>query len=340
MKIEVIQTLNEFQNIAVEWNELLKSSANHVPFLRHEYLITWWSTLGGGEWDQGDLFILTARDDQGKLRGIAPLFSTTNLDGEPALMLLGSIEISDYLDLIVSAEDLSPFVQSLLEYLIQPDVGEWKVLDLYNFLDDSPTLPVLKQSADDLGLSFTEEQIQPSPRVQLPGSWDEYLAGIQKKQRHEIRRKIRRAEGHMLPVRWYIIDKEEELDQAMDDFMDLMAYDSEKASFLSDAMRTQMKACTSAAFRADWLQLAFLEVADEKAAGYLNFVYDNKIWVYNSGINFEHGRLSPGWVLLAYLIQWAIDNGKEMIDFMRGDEVYKYRFGGVNRFVHRDQIRR
>jgi CelD/BcsL family acetyltransferase involved in cellulose biosynthesis len=45
-------------------------------------------------------------------------------------------------------------------------------------------------------------------------------------------------------------------------------------------------------------------------------------------------------VLLAYVIQWGIENGRTALDFMRGDEDYKYRFGGVDRFVLRVQITR
>jgi CelD/BcsL family acetyltransferase involved in cellulose biosynthesis len=164
--------------------------------------------------------------------------------------------------------------------------------------------------------------------------------GIKKKQRHEIRRKIRRAEGHELPVRWYIVEDEATLDDEIDAFLELMAFDHEKEAFLTDVMRTQMRTSIHTAFQAGWLQLSFLEIGSEKAAGYLNFDYDNRIWVYNSGINFGFNNLSPGWVLLAHLIQWGIDNGRETLDFMRGDEVYKYRFGGVDRFVVRVQIGR
>jgi CelD/BcsL family acetyltransferase involved in cellulose biosynthesis len=51
-------------------------------------------------------------------------------------------------------------------------------------------------------------------------------------------------------------------------------------------------------------------------------------------------ELSPGWVLLANTIQWCCENGRYEFDFMRGDEEYKYRFGGVNRFVMRARVLR
>jgi CelD/BcsL family acetyltransferase involved in cellulose biosynthesis len=88
------------------------------------------------------------------------------------------------------------------------------------------------------------------------------------------------------------------------------------------------------------LQLAFLQIGEQKVAAYLNFDFGNRIWMYNSGINYEFNYYSPGWVLLSYVIQWAIENGRTALDFMRGDEKYKYRFGGIDRFVQRVQIKR
>ena len=124
----------------------------------------------------------------------------------------------------------------------------------------------------------------------------------------------------------------------MDGFLQLMAQDPEKAAFLTDVMRSQMKSSIHAAFRAGWLQLTFMEVDGGKACGYLNFDYDNKIWVYNSGLDRKFMELSPGWVLLGYLLQWANDNKRAEFDFMRGSEDYKYKFGGLDRHVMRVRI--
>ena len=139
-------------------------------------------------------------------------------------------------------------------------------------------------------------------------------------------------------LRWYIVEDEAALDSEMDGFLHLMAQDPEKAAFLTHVMRSQMKASVHAAFRAGWLQLAFLEVDSQKACGYLNFDYDNKIWVYNSGLDRQFMELSPGWVLLGYLLQWANENKRAEFDFLRGDEDYKYKFGGLDRHVMRVRI--
>jgi CelD/BcsL family acetyltransferase involved in cellulose biosynthesis len=311
-----------------------------VPFLRYEYLSTWWNTLGGGEWQAGDLYVMVAHNDQDELIGIVPLFLTKNLDGKDALMFLGSIEISDYLDLIARPQDLADFTKALLEHLTGPEAPAWEVLDLYNLLEDSLTLEPLKEGAAQLGLSYTQEQLQPAPYVSLPDNWEDYLAALDKKQRHELRRKIRRAAGAPEGMHWYIVDDEAQLDAEIDAFLQLMARDKNKERFLTDIMRTQMRQAVHAAFQAGWLQLAFMEIGGKKAAAYLNFDFGNRIMLYNSGFDFDFSYYSPGWVLIGYLIEWAIENGREAFDFMRGDEQYKYRLGGVDRFVQRVQITR
>ena len=338
MQLITLKTLPELEEIGTDWNDVLSTSAIDVPFLRHEYIIPWWKTLGGGEWKEAELHVLTNYGNDGSLKAIAPLFHTRNLENEEAVMFIGSIEISDYLDFICPESNLPEFIDAIFDHLDSDDAPKWDVLDLYNILEESPTLHALSQASSKRGWEFSQEKIHPAPHINLPSNWENYLAGIQKKQRHEIRRKLRRAEGNIVPVRWYIVDHEANLDAEIEDFFDLMAADSNKDAFLTDAMRTQMNAAIHAAHQAGWLQLVFLEVGSEKAAGYLNFKYQNRIWIYNSGIDFQFNSLSPGWVLLAYLIQWGIENGIETVDFMRGDEDYKYRFGGVDRYVVRVKV--
>jgi CelD/BcsL family acetyltransferase involved in cellulose biosynthesis len=337
MELRVIKDSVELEKLKNDWNALLLKSASHVPFLRHEYLSSWWKTLGGGEWDSGDLHVITGTS-QGELVGVAPFFTSINLDGKPALLFLGSIEISDFLDVIAPLDSLPGFIESLMAYLDGPDSPHWEVLDLYNIVEDSASIPLIMDAAGRYGWKTIKEQLQPAPSIVLPKSWDDYMGMIKKKQRHEIRRKIRRAENYILPINWYIVDDETTLDDEIQAFLQLMAFDPQKDSFLTEIMQTQMRESIHTAFKGGWLQLSFLEFGGEKAAAYLNFDYAHDIWVYNSGINFKFSELSPGWVLLAYLIQWAIDNGRDYFDFMRGDEAYKYRFGGVSRYVYRLQV--
>lgn len=329
------------------WDDMLAESVTDAPFLRFEYLRDWWQTLGGGEWPQAELVVVTAHEAD-RLVGVAPLFQAINREGLAALLLLGSIEISDYLDLIVRPADLPRFINGLLDFLAsslpfdfaQDKPDSWSALDWYNLPEASPTLPALETESASRGWTFTREVYQPAPYISLPTDFDTYLAGIDKKQRHEIKRKMRRAAEHAVPVRWYLVEDESMLESEMDGFFALMTQDPAKEKFLTEPMRRQMLATAQTALRGGWLWLAFLEVGGKKAAGVFNFDYGNRLWGYNSGVNREFIELSPGWVLLSHSLQWACEHGRSEFDFMRGNEEYKYRFGAKDRLVMRGKVMR
>ena len=89
------------------------------------------------------------------------------------------------------------------------------------------------------------------------------------------------------------------------------------------------------------LRLFFLTIDGEKAATMFAFEYNRRFWLYNSGYDPQaHAQLSPGWVLLAYVIEYAIASGCSVFDFMQGNEEYKYRFGAEDYKVMRVIVRR
>lgn len=328
--------LNDFSEItAQEWNDLLNESVSDTPFLRYEYQIAWWEHRGGGEWQDAELVLVTARDGE-KLVGIAPLF-IANYDNRPALLLNGSIEISDYLDVIVRKDDHANFVSGLLDFLASDVADNWSSLDWYNLPDDSPTLAAFKTESEKRGWSHLEEVYRPTPRIALNGDFEEYLSRVEKKQRHEIRRKMRRA-AESGRVKFTIVPKDADIEPELEAFFHLMIQDPNKALFLRDVMRHQMSHTVRAAHEYGYLWLAFLEVDGVKAAASLNFDYKGKLWGYNSGVSRDYMELSPGWVLIGHVIQWCCENRRYEFDFMRGDEDYKYRLGGVNRFVMRTRL--
>jgi len=341
---------NDFSEIdSTTWNTLVEGSISDTPFSRYEYLIEWWKTLGGGEWGSAKLVLVSAWESGSEvtpplLIGIAPLF-IHEYDGQQALLLVGSIEISDYLDLIVREADLPRFLSGLIDFLdsslpfntTQGGPGTWSVIDWYNLPDSSPTLAALKSESEERGWNYQEEIYRPTPRIALNGSFEDYLAGIDKKQRHEIRRKMRRA-AESGRVRFYIVDRDADIEPELASFFHLMVQDPNKAMFLKDVMRDQMSNSLKAAHTYGYLWLAFLEVDGVKAAATLCFDYKNKLWGYNSGVSRDFMELSPGWVIMGYDIQWCCENGRYEFDFMRGDEEYKYRMGGVNKYVMRARV--
>jgi len=336
MKIEIIRQEDQWAEIAPQWNELLTRSVSKVPFLRYEFLRAWWQHRGGGEWPESELFILVGRAENDDVIGIAPLYKAENGDGKQALMLIGSHEIADFLDLITAKEDLEAFLAGMLEFL-KANESEWDVLDLWNILDDSPTLDAVRKAAESAGMQAKVSQIQPAPIITLPSDVDEYFKSLDSKYRRELRRKIRNAASFFLPVDWYVSDGTN-LSEEMAEFGGLMRNEPAKDEFLTPKMEAQMLVIAEAFNQAGMLQLSFMTGGKDKAAAYFNIDFDNRIWVYNSGLNNKFQTISPGIVLLSYLIMDAVEKGRSHFDMMRGDEEYKYQLNGKDRFVMRIEI--
>lgn len=339
MRISFMRDEETFASRSKQWNQLLTKSISDVPFLRHEFLHAWWSNLGGGEWDSGDLWIAEGREAGDDVFGIAPLF-ISSIEGRRTLMFIGSYEIADYLDFITPADGCASFLESLCEALVVDGPEGWEIMDLYNIPAGSPTLAVLEAIAKERNWQVRREILAPCPWVALDGDWEEYLSRLDSKQRHELRRKMRRAAKYVPSVTWEVVKPEDDIERAADEFLALMEKDPQKADFLTGAMRAQFQQQMRRGQEAGWLHLSFLKVGDQFAAGYLNFDYANRIWIYNSGIDLDFRYTSPGWVLLGHIIRWAAENGREAVDFLRGDEDYKYRLGGQDRSIVRMTIER
>ncbi len=339
MRVSFVRDEETFASRSKLWNQLLSQSITDVPFLRHEFLHAWWSNMGGSEWESGDLWIGEGRDIGDDLVGIAPLF-VSSVEGRRTLMFIGSYEIADYLDFITPAEACASFLEAVCQALAVDGPEGWEILDLYNIPADSPSLAALETIAGERNWQVRREILAPCPWVALDGGWEEYLSRLDSKQRHELRRKMRRATQYVPSVTWEVVTPGDDIERAADEFITLMAKDPQKAHFLSGAMQAQFHQQIRRAQEAGWLHLSFLKVGDQFAAGYLNFDYANRIWIYNSGIDLAFRNTSPGWVLLGYIIRWAAENSRDAVDFLRGDENYKYRLGGQDRSIVRMTIER
>lgn len=336
-----------FDALRDEWNDLLGRSRFDTIFLTYEWQSTWWRHLGQS---RGPLYILAVRD-AGRLVGILPLYVQEH-DG-PALQVVGCIEVSDYLDLIIEEGYEEEIFRGFLAWLAGPDAPAWDYLDLCNQPAASVSHTVLPELARNAGFVAEVAQEDVSPIITLPrpedyedpraeNAWNAYLDTLDKKERHEIRRKLRRIEREAPDAVVRFVEAGPDLSAAVDAFITLHRNSrSDKHAFMTEEMQAYFRAIAGSLAERGWLQLSFLEVAGQPVATYFCFDYRDEILVYNSGYDpAGMPQLSPGWVLLARLIQHAITLGRQRFDFLQGNEDYKYRFGGVDTPVFRTIIRR
>ncbi len=338
LSVEIHTDDGVFQALEREWKDLLRRSSASTVFLSWEWQSIWWDWFG----QQAQLSVLAVRDG-GELVGLAPLCSLATTEGRRTLQLVGGVEISDYLDVLVVADGREEKVyDTLWHFLIGEYRHEWEVLDLHNVRSPSPTLKLLPAlAARSAQVEIVAQVEEVCPVIALPSTWDEYLSVLNKKQRHEVRRKIRKA-SREVAVHWRYADDPATLDEDVAEFVRLHRQSgSHKKAFMDEKMQGFFRELAHSSLERDWLRLAFLSVDGKKVASIFCFQWDDAFLVYNSGYEPDlYPSLSTGIVLVAYCIQDAIERGLKVFDFLRGEEEYKYRFGAVRTEIHNLRLTR
>ena len=305
------------------WNDLLSRHASRNIFLTREWQEAWWDEFG----NDADLRLLTIGAPDSPL-GIAPM----QLQGD-RLSFLGETDLFDYHDFIPADPAFYPVFFDCIES--EP----WRTLDLVSVPGWSPTFDLLPQAAVARGYAVTVEQEDLVPGVTLPGSWDDYLAALRKKDRHELRRKLRRLESAGA-VEMRLADAAT-LDGDLRIFQEMMAESrEEKRDFLSPERAAFFERAMHRMHDAGWLRLFLLMLDGEAVAAVVSFDYAGRRFLYNSGYRHGYSHLSVGLMLKALCIRDAIERGLTYFDLLRGDEPYKYHLGAADMAIHRIVVTR
>ena len=290
-----------------------------------EWLKVWWNEFG----TPFDSYLCAVRQREDVI-GIAPLL----VEGEKA-MLMGDTDVCDYLDFIVAPGKGAQFFRVLLEHLSREGITH---LDLKLVHPESTVFTELQDIAQKQGCNVSRNTLDISSELELPATWDEYLLMLTGKQRHEIRRKIKRLHKEAR-IKYRVVESVEEVSDEIDTFFALFKSSGEvKADFLTDRMVSYFRSLAEAMAEAKMLKLYFLDVDNTTAAASMCFDYNSRIYLYNSGYEPRLGSLSVGLLCKVFSIQDSIQNGRQKYDFLKGAESYKHRLGGREVPLHRCQI--
>jgi CelD/BcsL family acetyltransferase involved in cellulose biosynthesis len=325
--------LTSFHEIEAEWEGVLTSSPVNTVFLTPQWQEVWWDTFGDGK-DMAGFYIPSSdgQGDEGSIDGLASL----TLSGD-ILSFVGNQETVDYNDFMVRPGHESDFYQTLLTRLKD---RQWDVMRLDSLVENSPTLTHLPELARQQGYSVDIEKEDTASGIELPSTWDEYLAILSKKDRHELRRKFRRLEA-VPDWKWYAVTGEEEVMSRLDDFVRLMRQSSqEKDEYMTEEHLRFFYAMARRMSQIDLLRLYFLELDGKPVATSLCFDYASSRLLYNSGYDLEYGYYSVGLLLNALCLREAIEQEIGYFDFLRGSETYKHHLGGQPHDLYQMVVRR
>jgi CelD/BcsL family acetyltransferase involved in cellulose biosynthesis len=294
-------------------------------FVSPPWLRAWWEVFGDGS----DLNVLAVRKADDVI-GIAPLVLTAD-----TARFIGTPDVCDYLDFAVSEGKGADFFDILIRHLRRAGIVH---LDLWPLHPESTVLKGLAGLTDRFDCRIVQEPDESVFEMRLPSTWDAFLKQLSGKQRHEIRRKIRRLEDAG-DIDYRVVCGGGEITDAMEVFLALFQSNRpDKAEFMSGRMRTYFQRLATYLAKAGSLRLFFLDIDGTPVASTMCFDHQSTTYLYNNGYDERYRSLSVGMVSKAMSIRYSIHEGKQRYSFLKGDESYKKRLGGNEVQLYRCRI--
>ncbi len=198
-------------------------------------------------------------------------------EGERVVRLLGGVDVTDYLDIIAAPEQLEAAWAAALDHWAGR-ADEWDVIDLHSLPSWSGSAAVVARLAQQRGWQVWTDVEETCPVAELSGSWDDYLASLSKKDRHELRRKLRRAEEAGTAPEYKLLRSPDELQAGLEQFLKLHRMsNAAKAEFMTTRMEQFFRDVIGSTSGTCWPEIALLTAEGRAVAAYLSFNFPNAI---------------------------------------------------------------
>jgi CelD/BcsL family acetyltransferase involved in cellulose biosynthesis len=298
------------------WSQHGETLQWHNPFVTPPWLRAWWRHFS----DENDPLLLLVTLDNRPL-GLAPLMISNE-----TVRFMGSTDLCDSGDFVVASGMQELFFQALLRHLEKEGI---KRLVLDQVRPDSRVCRYFIPTAQANGWSVSLIPQGASMQMDLPKSWENYLQGLAAKQRHEVRRKLRRVNDKGMLVS-QVIRKAEQTRSAMDTFIHLFRQSrADKEEFMTETREAFFRSLAEELARFDMLYLLCLAIDNVPAAAVFCVEHGNTMHLYNNGFDPRFRGVSAGLVSKILTIRASIESGQSVYDFLNGTERYKYQLGGV-----------
>ena len=302
--------------LADEWRALFAEAQPPAgPFVTPEFQTAWWDIFRPG----GSPDLTVVRED-GRLVGVVPLQVNDGTVG-----LVGDFEVCDYMDILAAPDYEEAVVAVMLDRL--EALGS-RGADLRGFASGSATLRLLPAMAKVRGWQVEEQQEAVCPIVELPDDWESYTSGLRSRYRREVRRKLRNLRDGKAKVEIEVIREADAVRERLPDFLTMMTTSrGDKAEFMTEQMATFFRALVESLALHGRIQLYFLRLDGKPVATVLCFVCCGQLMLYNSGYDPDYRAFSVGIASKVFCVREAIEEGRRAVNFLRGEEEYKFQMG-------------
>lgn len=319
--------------LETEWQALQDNSATDGIYMTWEWVKTWWQFFG----HQGELWLLEAREEGGRLVGLGPLmlvkYSPLRGLSWRQLQFISTSSPCEHLDFIIERGAEDRVIKLFLDRL-QHERSRWDMLNLDKMLPVSANLPVLKAG----GIPWQERPSLIAPVIYLPQDWETFYSSLSKKKRKNLRRYQRALEEsyHDQWV-WKVLDDPAELDGAFDKMIALhqakWVEKGQPGAFADPQTVAFYRAIAQRFLKKGWLVLSRLWLGSDLVVISLAYLYRQRFYDFVYGVDYrgDINEISPGHLSTEMSIRYALEHGVKEYDFLWGDEEYKFHWNAEPR---------
>ncbi|RCS53059.1 GNAT family N-acetyltransferase [Bremerella cremea] len=320
MRVECFTDAESLVPYRSVWNAL----AGDVPFRRYDWLMPWWHAYG----EANELYVLGVFVEE-KLIGLAPWFREVGTASGRTLRFLGDGDAcTDYLDVLAAPDDMKRVAPLLVDWLQEALTTSlaWETMEWDNL---EANTPVASEVANRLGHCQAIINKRPALscwRLELPETWYDFEMTQSKSHRKQIRRLINRVLDTER-CQLHVCDDPTKIDAALEILIDLHTRRrrmlDQNGCFASDRFASFLREAGHEMMADGHCEVLWLELDNKPIAAEIHFPSDTTVYAYQAGIDPDRMDEEPGSLMQIAMIRRAIEQGKQAVDFLRGDEPYK-----------------
>jgi CelD/BcsL family acetyltransferase involved in cellulose biosynthesis len=318
---QLLESIEDLERIRDAWTDLWSRSPRATTFQRPEWLLAWLHLF------RPEVLRTVALWRGPRLVGLVPLFA------EDGVLFPVGAGITDYLDGLFE-NDEPELVAAFWD--VASSVRDWESLDFEQLRQASPLLG--PPGGGGLVQEVIEENASPVLVAPADGDLREVLSNRHLKNLRYARRQLERAGN----VEW-IVAEEASLGDLLDALFRTHAARWEmkgQSGVLGEEIQALHREAAAGLLERGVLRLYGLKLDGRIAGALESFFESDCAYFYLHGFEPGVARYSPGLQLIGRFVDDAMARGIRTIDFLRGREDYKYRWGAADVPTYRLRVRR
>jgi len=326
LAVEHLTSLFALAKLEDEWRGILDSQDDATPFQHPDWILPW-----ARRFVPNAIWAWSFRSQDGRLVGLVPSFRYERDDMRVVAMMGGGH--SDWHD-VIACRDWRFDIGRAFFAALERRRDRWDRCELEQLPEASPLLQTTLP-ADLVEESRTPHE--PCPVLALPGQGASLAASVPGHQLARYRKYRRRAErlGELRLVR----ASERDAQRHFETFLRLHRARWQVREGTGEAPVVEHRdfhaeVVERTAARGS-LRLYLLQLGTKDVAALYGFRSARTLHCYAQGLDPDFAKLGPGMLLVGAVIEEAFAEGAEAIDFLRGEEPYKFQWGAKSQPTYR-----